>query len=282
VAFVVIAFAMDEFQWLEPAGEVGVFHVHRPGRGVLPAALVAWIAWKLSSRAVNRTLGKSRSRHRDGMPWWRDRAWSMGAVTRRIDEGLPRTSSYVAWTIAAGIAYCACCFAVIGNTDTKDAELILRWVPTHWSIAVATCVLPVAFLALVVGPRLLRGRLAVSWPTFPQFTGGRCAFDLRTSSARARIDGVRVFLRCVQTRRRPIPILPGWRDRLVWVAEARLPLNACVGAEETQRAEFDVPASAPATDLHADDAVRWELLVLGTVGAADYADAVVVPVYAPR
>jgi hypothetical protein len=188
-------------------------------------------------------------------------------------------SGFVAWATLLWVALFLLCFAVCTRPGNwRDADN-LGWVPTHWSVAVATYALPVAFLALVVGPRLLRGRLVVSWPTFPQFTGGRCAFDLRTSSARARIDDARVFLRCIRKRRRPIPILPGWNDRLVWVAEARLPLGTHVGPETSVRAEFDVPAGAPSTDLHADDAVRWELLVLGRVGAADYVDAVVVPVY---
>lgn len=189
------------------------------------------------------------------------------------------TSLAHAATVALTLGVCASCVTLAPGSGRYMTLDDLGWVPVPAYVIVATWALPLIWLVAVVGPRIERGRLVVAWPELPQRTGARVTFHVATSPGGARIDCVRVFLRCVRIRRGLLLPLEAWNARLAWVAEARLPLGAYVGPETHLRAEFDVPADAPSTDLYADDAVRWEVLVLGTVGAADYAQSVDVPVY---
>jgi hypothetical protein len=220
---------------------------------------------------------------RGGERWWEDRDWPEKGAERRIARGLAGTNLLVSLWVLAGLGMCA---AVLAYTWRMNGPYLnkpeyLGWVQAPAAVAVAAYVLPLAWLLVIVVPRLGRGRLVVAWPQIPQNTGTRCTFHVGTSPGGARIDCVRVFLRCVRSRARPLLPVADWGARLAWVAEARLPLAAYAGPQRHLVAQFDVPADAPPTDLNARDAVRWEVLVLGTVGGADYADAVVVPVYAP-
>jgi hypothetical protein len=180
--------------------------------------------------------------------------------------------------VASVAALCA-----VGNVGTWAASFrwkglsLVQFAPTPQSLVVQ--VLTLAWLALVLRPRLGRGRLVVAWPALPQRTGGRCAFHVGTSPGGARIDGVRVFLRCIVEARTPDNL---WvrRPRLLWVAEARLPFGAHVGPDSHLLAAFDVPADRPETCLLTDPPVHWEVLVLGRVAGTEYADRVTVPVYA--
>ena len=253
---------------------------HTVGPWVLALAYPSWLTVTHAARELRRALGESRRRERGGAAWWRDRAWLASGVERPIGAGMQATSFALSITVAATLTMCACCVTLALGYDRYGTPEDLGWVSASASVVVATWVLPLIWLVVVVGPRLGCGRLAVAWLELPQRTGTRVAFHVGTSPGGARIDGVRVFLRCVRTRSRPLLPLTSWNARLAWVAEARLPLGAHVGPETHLRVAFDVPADAPSTDLHADDAVRWELLVLGTVAGTDYAQGVDVPVYA--
>jgi hypothetical protein len=189
-------------------------------------------------------------------------------------------SSPVALAVGATVTVISWAWTRIDATNPYPVSGDLGWVGAPTWLVVVGCALPPLWLLAVLVPRFGRGRLVVSWPEFPQRAGGRCTFHVGVSPGGANIDGVRVFLRCVRVRHRPLLPLVAWNARLAWAAEARLALNSRVGPETEVVAAFDVPASAPPTDLHADDSVRWEVLVLGTVGASDLAVAVPVPVYA--
>jgi hypothetical protein len=260
---------------------------HTAGPWVLALAYPSLVTATHAARELRRVLGESRRRQRGGAVWWRDRDWPTAGAERRIAPGIRAPGVPVALAVIAAFAYCVLALSMLGRMSTRawaptprgDEPFFWGWVPASAAVVVAAWALPLIWLAVVVGPRLGRGRLVVAWPELPQRTGARVAFHVATSPGGARIDGVRVFLRCVRTRSRPLLPLRTWNARLAWVGEARLPLNAYVGPETHLRAEFDVPADAPSTDMHADDAVRWKLLVLGTVGAADYAQSVDVPVY---
>jgi hypothetical protein len=244
--------------------------------------LAAWLAWALVERPLLRWLGERRRRRRGGALWWRDRDWRAGATERRLSMGLPGVATPLAVSIGLAGLLCVGGWWYL-DTHTNmwgDPFLFDCMYDAPATFVVATYALPLGWLLIVLLPRLGRGRLVVSWPSFPQFTGTRCSFHVGTSADGATIEDVRVFLRCVRVRHRPLLPLDAWNARLVWVAEARSRLGAVIGPESHLRAEFDVPARLPATDLRAADAVRWELLVVGRIGVTDYADSVVVPVYA--
>lgn len=272
---------LGQVRWLKTDPQ-GFFRASRPFAAAFPVAVAAWIAWSIAGRAVLRQVGERRRRAHGGGTWWRDMAWPANGVERRIAPGVRGPSVPVAIAVVTTFAVVAAALAGawrLGGMYTQRPE-DWGWTPTSALVEVAAWALPLAWLLVALVPRLGRGRLVVSWPTFPQFSGGRCSFHVGTSPGGARIDGVRVFLRCIRVRNRPFLPLATWNSRLAWVAEARFPLGAYAGPESHLRVEFDVPADAPSTDLHAADAVRWELLILGTVGATDYADCVDVPVYA--
>lgn len=263
-----------------PNGDV---HVFQPFVAVLPAVLAAWISWSIAGRPWRRSAGERRRRDRGGERWWLDRAWPASGATRWMATGIAGSSVASAFTLAATFALCAssCAYATRNpGYYRKYIDEAIGPIPVSPAVAIAVWALPLVWLLIVLVPRIGRGRLLVAWPSFPQRTGGRCAFHVGTSPGGARIDSVRVFLRCIRTPSRPFLPLATWNARLLWVGEARLPLGAYAGPQRHLVAMFDVPAEAPPTDLHAKDAVRWEVLVLGTVGGADYADSVIVPVYA--
>ena len=278
---VAIAMPISMIRWVEYPRFSPEPVVHAPGRWAFPAALLAWSAWSICGRAIGRSAGERRRRQRGGDVWWRDREWPASGAERWIAAGIAGSNVMLALTVFAAFALCGGVFAYAGGRGWSGrafAEYGL-WVPTSVGVVIATWALPLTWLLVVLGPRLGRGRLVVAWPELPQRTGTRVSFHVATSPGGARIDGARVFLRCIRTRHSPFLPLAGWNARLAWVAEARLPLNAYVGPETHLRAEFDVPAGAPSTDFHAKDAVRWEVLVLGTVAGTDYAQGVDVPVY---
>jgi hypothetical protein len=226
-------------------------------------------------RPVRARLGGMRRRSRGGAVWWRDRDWSTEGIGRWIAFGFRGTSVVVAVAATATV----CSLAHFAVWLRLGWAAIWETTPQLAILTAVTDALMVAWLAIVLVPRLIGGRLIVAWPSFPQFTGGRCVFHVGTSPGGARIDGARVFLRCIR-RDLDVP-LSAHGAHLVWVGEARLRAGTYLGPESHQRVDFDVPSRAPPTDLHARSAVRWELLVLGTIAGADYADSVTVPVYAP-
>jgi hypothetical protein len=277
----IAALVHGSWWWLEMTPD-GVRR-HWPGRDAIPAALVACVVWLLIARTSLRRIGARRRLRRGGDLWWRDQDWPRQGVERRVATGVRGTWTPLVLSAALTGLLCVAGWQYLdSHANIWRDPYLFGWMPhVPGAFLVAAYALPFAWICVVLFPRLGRGRLIVAWPTFPQFTGGRCAFHVATSPGGARIDGVRVFLRCIRTPFRPLLPLATWNARLVWVAEARLPLASHVGPESHLRAEFDVPATAPPTDLHADDAVRWEVLVLGTVGSADYVECVDVPVYAP-
>jgi hypothetical protein len=250
------------------------------GPMILPLGYLSWVTVVWAARELRHLVGERRRRARGGAVWWRDREWPARGVERRISPGIRGSSVTVTLTVVATFALCAGTFAYAGGMWDRYQRLKDLWVPTSAAVVLAAWVLPLIWLVFLLVPRLGRGQLVVSWPEFPQRTDGRCTFHVGVSPGGATISGVRVFLRCVRVRHRPYLPLTAWNARLASAAEARLPLNSHVGPETEVVATFDVPADAPPTDLHADDSVRWEVLVLGTVGASDLALAVPVPVYA--
>lgn len=281
-----VVLSLNEVPWLarNPDGSIGV---HRPFAPVVVATLATWIAWSVGARPWRRRAGERRQRERGGERWWLDRDWPSSGVERRIAPGIRGPSVLVTSVVIATLAFCALALSYLGsisplswNPTAAGSPEEWGWVPAPAGVVVAAWTTPFLWWILVAGPRLGRGQFVVSWPSLPQRTGGRCAFHVATSPGSTRIDSVRVFLRCIRTRHRTFLPLAAWNARLVWAREARLRLGAYVGPESHLVAEFDVPADAPPTDLHAKDAVRWEVLVLGTVAGTEYADSVLVPVYA--
>ena len=265
---------------------VGGFHMVRPFAAVLPVVLAAWIVWSFAARSWHRRAGERRRRDRDGAAWWQDRDWPASGLEHRTARGMRGPTGPVSVAVVALFGAFAMTLSLVGGLPLHPGQIrgdpeIFGWVPAAAGVVVAAWTLPLVWVLLVFVPRFGRGRLVVAWPELPQRTGARCTFHVGVSPGGTRIDGARVFLRCVRTPSRPFLPLANWNARLAWVAEARLPLGAYLGPQSHLRAEFGVPAAAPSTDLLADDTVRWELLVLGTVGGGDYADSVIVPVYAP-
>jgi hypothetical protein len=258
----------------------------RLGRQAAPwivlLAYPSWMTIALAARDVRRVLGESRRRVRGGAPWWKDRAWLATGVERPVGAGMRGASIAVALAVAVAYGLFAAGHAAAWRTGGPHMSRPQDWgwSPATAPVVIAAFVLPLLWILVILVPRVGLGRLVVAWPELPQRTGTRVAFHIATSPGGARIDCVRVFLRCVRVRRRLFVPLDAWNARLAWVAEARLPLGAYVGPQSHLRVEFDVPADAPTTDFHGIDAVRWEVLVIGAVGGSDYADSVTVPVYA--
>lgn len=252
------------------------------GPWIVALAYPSWLTITHAAREMRRAIGESRRRRHGGAPWWRDLAWPANGMQRPVSSGIRGASIAVAVSVGATLGLYA-----LGRSSVWGYTGYQVTGPQDWGslraaapLVIAAIAVPLLWLLVVIGPHLGRGYLIVAWPSFPQRTGTRCAFHIGVTPGGARIDNARVFLRCVRTQARPFLPLATWNERLAWVAEARLVLGAYVGPQNELRVEFDVPASAPSTDLHAADAVRWELLVLGNAGGADYAERVTVPVYA--
>lgn len=134
-----------------------------------------------------------------------------------------------------------------------------------------------AFLhfGLTVLPRIWKGRWVVAWPRVPA-VGETAEFHVGTTDGGARIDGLRVLLRCVREPRAE----PVARPEILFVREAVLPSAAAIGPGSDLRVRVAVPRRCPASDSASPVAVYWEVVVLGRVGAHDFADCVLVPVSA--
>lgn len=204
-------------------------------------------------------------------------------ATRRIAAGLAGPPILRALLLAVWItAFSLRPFIIPGPTMFGPPRPGLAWsAPFPWTNpAIPGLAVGAAWLlvALALLPRLGKGRLVVAWPGRPPATGGTADFHVGTSDGGARLDGVRVLLRCVRESRCGVVRRP----EILWVRDAGLDRDAAITPGDDLRVRFDVPARLPATDLQARDAIYWELVVLGRVGPHDYADCVLVPVGAPR
>lgn len=236
---------------------------------VLPAAVVAAgaviVDQSRRGSGFRRRLGRARVARHGGERWWFDREWRPAGETRAVVFGFrpPRARSGGEALQVAGLI-----FVLVGGPVVAfllgDAAGLGGFV---------------AAVALVACARWRwRGDIVVSWTDFPQFTGGTATFLVGTSSGGARIDGARIWLRCVREEWRY-----GRRGRksieAAWFPAHGVDPDEHIGPEVHVRATFDLPPDVPGTSLESRPAVYWELVVQGHVGAREYTDRVLVPVY---
>jgi hypothetical protein len=270
-----------DYAWMESIRTGSESEVLRVLNAVSTPLLLGIVLLWIFERRIRRFLALRRQQARGGARWWLDADWPAAAAERRIARGVRTTlSTPLAVALALLAFWCA-----MGHMVTWGCASSGRFATAmELALEAPSVVLQGAalvWLIVVLLPRTGRGRLIVAWPSFPQRTGGTCSFHVGTTDGGARIDGVRVFLRAIAEARWPQNPLVR-RPRLLWVAEATgLGIGAHVSPDHHLRAAFAVPADLAETCLVEKATVHWEVLVVGTVGGAEYADRVTVPVYAP-
>ncbi len=225
-----------------------------------PWGLAAWSVVAVATGvAVLRWWGpRSRS---DAAPWETDREWARDGEVRSAVRRTLRRSVY-----AVMLASLFACFIALTGPRRYFPALEL-------SAALGT--------AIVVGLAVawFRGGVEVRWGGFPMRTGTRVRIHIAALAGGSSLRRFIAQLRCIESKWIAADL--GSSARVVADLRSRTPRPLSSGPDEFVTVEFDVPASAPGTDLSRPGEERyWELVVLGTTAWGKIAETFVVPIYA--
>lgn len=223
-----------------------------------------WFLLVMAGGAVAAALALRRMRRRprcSESPWTSDRAWRRGGDVRHAIA-----KELTPWMLALVVLQIHVAFVVFGAFE-----------PASFMPIAMSC----GLLATVVwlARAWFRGGVEVRWDEFPIRTGSRARFHVATVAGGPSMERTECLLRCVKTSLIPGDIAAS--TRVLRDVPCATPGPLAAGPEEFVTVEFDVPASAPGTDLSRPGEERyWELVVLGTTAWGKIAETFVVPIYA--